>query len=87
MDKIAELDVEVEGGRLPVAEQLVLEGAPDGAGGGGAVVTVSARSGEIVPMIQDLTTQSMRVQSGNSGAGRSSRTWDSNEYLPMTRRI
>ena len=37
MDKIAELDVEVEGARLPVAEELVLEGAPDGAGGGGTV--------------------------------------------------
>jgi len=37
LDEIAELDVEVEGARLPVAEELILEGAPDDASGGGAV--------------------------------------------------
>ena len=44
MDEIAELDVEVEGARLPVAEELVIEDAPDGAGGGG---TVDHRLGEV----------------------------------------
>jgi len=37
LDEIAELDVEVEGARLPIAEELVLKGAPDGASGGVAV--------------------------------------------------
>ena len=37
-------------------------------------ITISARSVEIMLAIQDLTTQSMRVQSGKSGAGRSTRT-------------
>ena len=44
MDEIAELDVEVEGARLLVAEELVLEGAPDGASGG---VAVDHRLGEV----------------------------------------
>ena len=44
MDKIAELDVEGEGVCLPVAEELVPEGALDGAGGGG---TVDHRLGEV----------------------------------------
>ena len=37
LDKVAELDVEVGGAGLPIAEKLVLQGAPDGAGGGDAV--------------------------------------------------
>ena len=75
LDKTAELDVEVEGAGLPIAEKLVLQGAPDGTGGGDAIDHhISARLVEIVPAIQDLTTQSMRVQSGKSGAGRSTRT-------------
>ena len=44
MDEVAELDVEVEGARLLVAEELVLEGAPDGTGRGGAV---NHRLGEV----------------------------------------
>ena len=37
LDEIAELDVEVEGADLPIAEKLVLQGTPDGAGGGNAI--------------------------------------------------
>jgi len=37
LDEIAELDVEVEGAGLPIAEKLVLQGAPDGTGGGDAI--------------------------------------------------
>ena len=52
LDEIAELDVEVEGAGLPIAEKLVLQGAPDGTGGGDAIDHhISARLVEIVPAI------------------------------------
>jgi hypothetical protein len=44
------------------------------------------RSAEMRPEIHDLTTRSMRHQSGKPGAGVSWRTWSCREYLPTTRR-
>ena len=87
LDEVAELDVEVEGACLPVAKELVLEGAPDSAGCGGAIDHHLGEVGGDRPCDPGLDHAIQQVQSGNPGAVRSARTWDSREYLPMTRRI
>lgn len=59
MDEVPELSVEVEGVGFPIpgVRQVVQAVAPRS-------MAISARSGEMEPEIQDLTTQSMRAQSG-----------------------
>jgi len=71
LDEVLELQVEVERASLQVPQKLGFQTSR-------AVevrsITVSARSVEMVPAIHDLTTQSMRTQSGKFGTGVSLRT-------------
>jgi hypothetical protein len=71
--EVAEFGVEVEGASLLIAEELILEREPDVTSGGVPGDDGLGQLGGMVPEIQDLTTQSMRRESGKLGAGVSRR--------------
>jgi hypothetical protein len=81
----AEQGIKVESVCLVVPEKLILKSEPVVAGRSTTLHHLGQvrRNGVGYP---NLTTQSMRAQSGNCGPKVPSRTWLSSEYLLTTRR-
>ena len=67
MNKVAELGVEVKGPSLLVPKELSFNGEPGGTSSGATLydgLDEVVGEMEMVPRIQERTTQSMRAQSG-----------------------